>query len=78
AEIIKNAVTGKSQVKETLLALMDEHNEEYAKRVGIDRTTHSYVRYLTTRKHIHNFMKYKYNMEDMPLRSLTMRFMTDF
>ena len=38
AEIIKNAVTGKSQVKETLLALMDEHNEEYAKRVGIDRT----------------------------------------
>ena len=78
AEIIKNAVTGKSQVKETLLALMDEHNEEYAKRVGIDRTRHSYVRYLTTRKHIHNFMKYKYNMEDIPLRSLTMRFMTDF
>ena len=78
AEIIKNAVTGRSQVKETLLALMDEHNEEYAKRVGIDRTRHTYVRYLTTRKHIHNFMKYKYNMEDMPLRSLTMRFMTDF
>ena len=59
AEIIKNAVTGKSQVKETLLALMDEHNEEYAKRVGIDRTRHTYIRYLTTRKHIHNFMKYK-------------------
>lgn len=78
AEIIKNAVTGKSQVKETLLALMDEHNEEYAKRVGIDRTRHTYIRYLTTRKHIHNFMKYKYNMEDIPLRSLTMRFMTDF
>ena len=60
AEIIKNAVTGKSQVKETLLTLMDGHNEEYAKRVGIDRTRHSYIRYLTTRKHIHNFMKYKY------------------
>ena len=57
---------------------MDEHNEEYAKRVGIDRTRHTYIRYLTTRKHIHNFMKYKYGMEDMPLRSLTMRFMTDF
>ena len=78
AEIIKNAVTGKSQVKETLLALMDGHNEEYAKRVGIDRARHSYVRYLTTRKHIHNFLKYKYDMEDIPLRSLTMRFMTDF
>ena len=65
---MKNAVTGKSQVKETLLALMDEHNEEYAKRVGIDRTRHSYVRYLTTRKHINNIMKYKYNIEDLQLR----------
>lgn len=26
AEIIKNAVTGKSDVKETLLSLFDEHN----------------------------------------------------
>lgn len=34
AEIIKNAVTGKAQPKETLLALFDEHNGEYAKRVG--------------------------------------------
>ena len=40
AEIIKNAVTGKAQPKEHLLALFDEHNEEYAKRVGIDRTHH--------------------------------------
>ena len=30
AEIIKNAVTGKAQPKEHLLALFDEHNEEYA------------------------------------------------
>ena len=78
AEIIKNAVTGKSDVKETLLSLFDEHNEEYAKRVGIDRTRHSYVRYLTTRKHISNFLKFKYDLEDIPLRSLTMKFMTDF
>ena len=42
AEIIKNAVTGKAQPKEHLLALFDEHNEEYAKRVGIDRTHHTY------------------------------------
>lgn len=58
--------------------MFDEHNEEYAKRVGIDRTRHSYVRYLTTRKHISNFLKFKYDLEDIPLRSLTMKFMTDF
>lgn len=77
SEIIKNAVTGKSDVKETLLSLFDEHNEEYARRVGIDRTRHTYIRYLTTRKHIYNFLRYKYDLEDIPLRSLTMKFMTD-
>lgn len=43
AELIKNAVTGKTRPKETLLALFDEHNGEYAKRVGVDRTRHTYV-----------------------------------
>lgn len=78
AEIVKNAVTGKSQAKDTLLAFMDEHNADYAKRVGIDRVRHTYVRYLTARKHMCNFLKYKYGMDDIPLRSLTMGFMTDF
>ena len=78
AEIIKNAVTGQAQAKETLLTLFDEHNEEYARRVGIDRARHSWVRYLTSRKHIHNFLLYKYDVEDVPLRSLEMQFIHDF
>ena len=68
---------GKSDVKETLLSLFDEHNEEYARRVGIDRTRHTYIRYLTTRKHIFNIFEVQYDLEDIPLRSLTMKFMTD-
>lgn len=78
AEIIKNAVTGKVQAKETLLTLFDEHNEEYAKRVGVDRVRKSHIRYLTTRKHIRNFLQYKYTLEDIPLRSLDMQFINDF
>lgn len=78
AEIIKNAITGRAQPKEMLLELFDEHNEEYEKRVGIDRVRHSYVRYLTSRKHIYNFLQYKYGVEDIPLRSLDMQFINDF
>lgn len=78
AEIIKNAVTGKAQAKQTLLTLLDEHNTEYAKRVGVDRVHHTYVRYLTTRKHISNFLKYKYELDDISLRSLDMQFINDF
>lgn len=78
AEIVKNAVTGKNRPKETLLALFDEHNEEYAKRVGIDRVRHCHVRYLTTRKHVAGFLEYKYGVTDVPLRSLEMQFIEDF
>lgn len=78
AEIIKNAATGKNLPKDTLLTLFDEHNEEYAKRVGIDRVRHCYVRYLTTRKHIASFLEYKHGMTDIPLRSLDMQFIDDF
>jgi integrase len=78
AEIIRNAVTGKAQAKETLLTLFDEHNEEYAGRVGIDRVRHTYIRYLTTRKHVQNFLRYKYDVEDIPLRSLDMQFINNF
>ncbi|MEY8723803.1 site-specific integrase [Bacteroides stercorirosoris] len=78
AELIKNAVTGKAQPKETLLALFDEHNEEYAKRVGVDRTRHTYVRYLTGRRHLYDFLQYKYGAEDMALRSVDMRFIENF
>lgn len=78
AELIKNVLTGKAQAKETLLALFDEHNEEYAKRVGMDRVRHSYIRYLTGRKHVANFLRYKYGMEDIPLRQLDMQLIEDF
>ena len=78
AEIIKNAVTGRAQAKETLLALFDEHNEEYKRRVGIDRVRHSWVRYLTSRKHLGNFLRYKYDVEDVPLCSLEMQFIHDY
>lgn len=78
AEIIKNAVTGKNLPKDTLLALFDEHNEEYAKRVGIDRVRPCFVRYLTTRKHIASFLEYKHGMTDIPLRSLDIQFIEDF
>ena len=78
AEIIKNAVIGRVQAKETLLTLFDEHNEEYSKRVGVDRVRTSYTRYLTTKKHLFNFLQYKHSLEDIPLRSLDMQFINDF
>lgn len=78
AELIRNAVTGRTQAKETLLTLFDEHNREYEKRVGIDRSKHSFTIYQIVYKHIQNFLQYKYGVEDIPLNMLDMQFIDDF
>ena len=57
---------------------IDEMNNEYAKRVGIDGVLKSYTRRLTVRKHLCNFMSYKYGIEDIALRSLDIKFINDF
>lgn len=78
AEIIRNAVTGKDRKAETLIALFDEHNAEYAKRIGIDRVKKSHYRYLLTRKHLVGFLRYKFGSEDIALNALDMKFIDDF
>lgn len=78
AEIIKNSVTGKLRTNETLLSLFDEHNAESAKRAGIDLAKQSYIRHKTTRRHIADFMKYKYDVADIALMAIDKQFIVDF
>lgn len=78
AELVKNAVKGIGRKPSTLLALFREHNEEFHKRVGIDRTKESYGCYLNSYRHLAYFVNYKQNMEDIPLRMLDRTFYDDF
>lgn len=50
AEQVKNAVMGVGQKPLTLLALFREHNEEFKKRIGIDRIKETYDSYLRSYK----------------------------
>lgn len=70
AELVKNAVKGISQKPLTLLALFREHNEEFKKRVGIDRIQETYDSYQRSYKHLSAFIQKKKGVEDVTLRSL--------
>ena len=78
AEQIKNELTGKVRNPETLLALFMEHNQEYQKRVGIDRTESSYYTYVNSYNHLSRFVVSKYGLEDYPLRQLDMSFIDSY
>lgn len=75
---MKNALKGIGRKPATLLALFREHNEEFLKRVGVDRTKESYESYLNSYRHLSAFVTGKRGMEDVPLRMLDKAFYDDF
>ena len=56
AELVKNAVKGIGQKPVTLLALFLEHNEEFKKRVGVDRIKEIYDCYQRSYMHLAAFI----------------------
>ena len=78
AEAVKNAVKGIGQKPTTLLALFREHNEEFKKRIGIDRTKETYACYENSYNHLAAFVRKEYGAEDIALRSLDATFYDTF
>ena len=78
AELVKNAVKGIGQKPLTLLALFREHNEEFKKRIGIDRIQETYDSYQRSYKHLSAFIQKKKDVKDVTLRSLDRVFYDDF
>lgn len=78
AELVKNAVKGIGQKPLTLLALFREHNEEFKKRIGIDRTKETFESYVRSYNHLRDFVQERCGQEDITLRSLDREFYDAF
>ncbi|WP_300700747.1 site-specific integrase [uncultured Alistipes sp.] len=78
AEAVKNAVKGIGQKPTTLLVLFREHNEEFGKRVGIDRTKETLASYANSYNHLAAFVRKEYGTEDVALRGLDATFYDAF
>lgn len=46
AELVKNMLLGIGRKKDSLLAILEEHNEEYIQRVGVNRKAGTYKHYV--------------------------------
>lgn len=78
AELVKNALKGIAQKPLTLMQLFKEHNDEFKKRVGVDRKKEAHAQYVVTYNHLLAFIRKKYDTDDVTLRSLDLRFYEDF
>ena len=78
AEEVKNAYQGLAEAQDTIMKLFTEHNEEYALRVGVNRSVTSYYHYTNTYRHLATFLKDKYRLSDMPVKQMDENFIEDF
>ena len=78
AEKVKNIFLGIEQKHQTLLELFDSHNRERQELVGINVTKSTYDRYCITRLRLGDFILYKYNLNDIPVKEVNRQFLFDF
>ncbi len=77
AEKVKNQFLGHTKNHETLLDLFEKHNADVKQLIGISKSASTYQKYEVTRKHIGNFIHYKYNLSDIALKEINLMFITD-
>ena len=75
---LKDAYLGIGVKQETLLKLFEQHNTEFAKKVGHSRAKGTFQRYITVCKHLREFIPHTYKREDIPLKELNLTFINDF
>lgn len=77
AELLKNRVCNIGQKTDMLLELFREHNEAYKQMIGVNREAKSYETYKYALSHISDFIAYKYEVEDININRLNIRFLED-
>ncbi len=75
---IYNAFKGKGRETTSILNIIDLHNSRKKDLVGIDLKSATYERYCTLKRHIENFIKFKFNKTDLPITEFNYPVLIDF
>lgn len=78
AEDVKNLLLGMASGQETLLSYFRTHNENFDKRIGVNRKKGSEKGYWLALNHVTRFLKEKYKLSDIPFSALDRSFIDKF
>jgi len=80
SEALKNEYTGVVMVERPrmLLEIVQQHNDDIKTLIGKDYSKATWVKYNTTKKHLTEFLKWKYKLSDININELGFEFITDF
>lgn len=78
AEEVKNAFLGMASQQETLVTYFQKHNDNFSKRVGVNREACTCFEYQNSLRHLKNFLLHKYKMTDIPFSALDESFINAY
>ncbi len=78
AEQVKSAFQGIASEQETVVKYFTQYNEDFAKRVGVNREASTLFEMQNSLRHLKNFLKHKYNLSDIPFTSLDFSFIESY
>jgi site-specific recombinase XerD len=78
AAAIKNSFMGISQKSKSLFLLFEDHNTKVKELVGKDFSQGTLDRYDTVLKHLREFVKHKYSLDDILLSDIDHAFIQEF
>lgn len=76
--LVKEMYFGINHRQHTLLAFFRQHNEEFKRMVGINRSKTTYNKYRCVYRHLEKFIHEKYRRKDLPFQELDKKFLTGF
>lgn len=58
--------------------MFTKHNEDVKALIGISKSAATHQKYEVTRKHLSEFIQYKYHLADISVKEITPMFINDF
>lgn len=74
ADVLKERIFGKVEKGNTLMNNVQEHNENFEKRIGIDYSYGSYKNYKTTKKYLEAFLQHQHKKTDISIADVKYSF----
>ena len=74
ANEVKNAFQGMASTQHTLVKYYQNHNQEFFKRVGVNREKSTAEQYDISLNHLIRFLRKRYNVSDIPFSKLDINF----
>ncbi|UOE48663.1 site-specific integrase [Mucilaginibacter sp. SMC90] len=78
AESLKCRFLGKEESPKMLIEIFENHNQKFGKLVGKENSKGTLSRYKISLSHTQRFLKWRFNLSDIPVKKVDHQFITDY